>query len=570
MCLVVVFAMWTAASLAGAGMRMTNSVYALCGAGIASIFAVLGATVGWGSLKGEISSHPMVKMMGEIGTSMIDLIHAMMIFCGGPFFVCFLLLSFLNQLVRKAACLTFSKKLNGDVDAKQTFTSLAHAKLAYMAKWNWGATLRNVNYLAIAGWVVKFGSTLTYMGLRWMIDLMLGADLSCGASSGIFLLVGAIMFLLPPVPGLAVYLCAGVLLTPVCEDSMGGFWGAAIYSSFFAYLIKMIAHVMQQKLIGECCGAKSVGVRAAVAINSELMRTIRYILEQRGISIAKVCIMCGGPDWPTSVLCGILGLNVFQMLLGLSPVFLLTVPTSLAGAFQLKTSEGQMWESAATIMLMVASLTQLVAAVAMMYLIQQTKTHKRDKIQDFPTDEDVARKDKEDEENVRAFAHVTSFAVMSRPATALLLSATASSYVSFYMLYFLECFQPFDLASSLDKVTCMSPIVNETSLEAICDPFIAGWRGWMALALFLYGCLALYLWLKWVGLNARAYIAAGGADAEGGAAGTDSLRRSESGNVEGLRKTFTWVKTKPPPGRPPPMPAVEASGSCRETSTSYA
>ena len=68
-CLVVVFAMWTAASLAGAGMRMTNSVYALCGAGIASIFAVLGATVGWGSLKGEISSHPMVKMMGEIGTT---------------------------------------------------------------------------------------------------------------------------------------------------------------------------------------------------------------------------------------------------------------------------------------------------------------------------------------------------------------------------------------------------------------------------------------------------------------------------------------------------------------------
>ena len=45
--------MWTAASLAGAGMRMTNSVYALCGAGIASIFAVLGATVGWGSLKGS-------------------------------------------------------------------------------------------------------------------------------------------------------------------------------------------------------------------------------------------------------------------------------------------------------------------------------------------------------------------------------------------------------------------------------------------------------------------------------------------------------------------------------------
>ena len=51
---------------------------------------------------------------------------------GGPFFVCFLLLSFLNQLVRKAACLTFSKKLNGDVDAKQTFTSLAPVSYTHL------------------------------------------------------------------------------------------------------------------------------------------------------------------------------------------------------------------------------------------------------------------------------------------------------------------------------------------------------------------------------------------------------------------------------------------------------
>jgi len=36
------------------------------------------------------------------------------------------------------------------------------------------------------------------------------------------------------------------------------------------------------------------------------------------------------------VLCGILRADLRQMLLGLSPVFLLTAPTSMAGAFQLK------------------------------------------------------------------------------------------------------------------------------------------------------------------------------------------------------------------------------------------
>ena len=52
-------------------------------------------------------------------------------------------------------------------------------------------------------------------------------------------------------------------------------------------------------------------------------------------------VLCGGPDWPTAVLCGILRADLRQMLLGLSPVFLLTAPTSMAGAFQLKVGEGE-------------------------------------------------------------------------------------------------------------------------------------------------------------------------------------------------------------------------------------
>ena len=46
-------------------------------------------------------------------------------------------------------------------------------------------------------------------------------------------------------------------------------------------------------------------------------------------------VLCGGPDWPTSVLTGILRLDVKQMILGSTPFLLLNTPTVMAGAFVL-------------------------------------------------------------------------------------------------------------------------------------------------------------------------------------------------------------------------------------------
>ena len=72
-----------------------------------------------------------------------------------------------------------------------------------------------------------------------------------------------------------------------------------------------------------------------------------------------MCILCGGPDWPTSVLCGILKLSVWQTLIGLTPVILLTAPTAIAGAFQLKQSLGGTWSSGATLLLAFCSMIQV-------------------------------------------------------------------------------------------------------------------------------------------------------------------------------------------------------------------
>ena len=53
-----------------------------------------------------------------------------------------------------------------------------------------------------------------------------------------------------------------------------------------------------------------------VGINSRQMRAIRYCLMQPGLNPAKIAILCGGPDWPTSVLCGILGVPLRESMIG--------------------------------------------------------------------------------------------------------------------------------------------------------------------------------------------------------------------------------------------------------------
>merc|ERR1712167_36271 len=101
-----------------------------------------------------------------------------------------------------------------------------------------GATvLLTVNYLGVAAWVLLYGSTLTYMGMAVMIAWL--KTMHWMLASAMFFVVGIIMFLLPPVPGLAVYLTAGILLVPACEEPFGGegnvhlngFWYACFYAA---------------------------------------------------------------------------------------------------------------------------------------------------------------------------------------------------------------------------------------------------------------------------------------------------------------------------------------------------
>ena len=79
----------------------------------------------------------------------------------------------------------------------------------------------------------------------------------------------------------------------------------------------------------------SVAIKSMVGVNSQEIRVMKLILqdEEHCLTPAKVSILVGGPDWPTSVLCGILDLNLFSILTGTLPVAFLIFPTILAGTY---------------------------------------------------------------------------------------------------------------------------------------------------------------------------------------------------------------------------------------------
>jgi len=82
--------------------------------------------------------------------------------------------------------------------------------------------------------------------------------------------------------------------------------------------------------------------------------------------------LVGGPDWPTSVLTGILHLNLGAMLLGSTPILLLIAPTCVAGAMLKKGAEGGFYAALSGVTLTLAALLQGVALLAAAHYIEKT------------------------------------------------------------------------------------------------------------------------------------------------------------------------------------------------------
>ena len=64
-----------------------------------------------------------------------------------------------------------------------------------------------------------------------------------------------------------------------------------------------------------------------------------YMRRVAGLSVAQVAVLVGGPDWPTAVLCGILGLSQIKILIGTTPVLIPIILCVLSGGSMVKQAE---------------------------------------------------------------------------------------------------------------------------------------------------------------------------------------------------------------------------------------
>ena len=392
--LFTVISMWIAASVAAAqlvdfsSLLLAMSLVAL----MVSLFAVY-AVVGFKYLKAVIKETALGTVLFKIIDS--DWVKALFVYLLSFLYVIELLLSFVTQFVRKYSPL--GKEINRtDKERGYWVKKETVEQLETLKRWQWGSILPKTWWIGIIFFtVVVLVGKLTIVFFSFLQDVL--SAYSLFVTTAIFVAIGLTMFLLPPVPGVPVYVTGGIILTEQAERQQGWDFGIALlYSITVCYILKLLAVALQQKVIGEYMGSRSPYVRSVLNINAVEMKAMRYILSKPGLHPKKVVILCSGPDWPTSVLTGIMRLKLSQMLIGSLPVIVLVIPVTVAGAVINKSDEG-IFKVLNPIFLLLAVIFQTMAGLlAFHYIASEAKYN--DEVKAMPDDPEVLTYDQESEE----------------------------------------------------------------------------------------------------------------------------------------------------------------------------
>eukprot|EP00548_Thalassiothrix_antarctica_P009908 CAMPEP_0194163850 /NCGR_PEP_ID=MMETSP0152-20130528/80278_1 /TAXON_ID=1049557 /ORGANISM="Thalassiothrix antarctica, Strain L6-D1" /LENGTH=347 /DNA_ID=CAMNT_0038873903 /DNA_START=1066 /DNA_END=2105 /DNA_ORIENTATION=- len=301
--------------------------------------------------------------------------------------------------------------------------------------------------------------------------------------------VGMIMFLLPPVPGVPIYLTLGIVIIPVGRETFG-IIGSILYALGLSLCLKLLACTLQQKAVGGLLKTK-VEVRQFCGVNSSLMRSMKLVLKQPGLGIDKVSILIGGPDWPTSVICGIMDLDLIPILIGTLPIIFLIIPTLLTGSFtymsSLRLDNGKQefpWAgTVATIFAAVTASVQFGSMVLAAYYLEQTVSNRQGELDAIPIDEEVKERDEQDEALKGKYDELTEWNVLRYWAKVVLGLSVTTMIMSCYLvqLFASDCFSDFEITSTIDQHL-------EGDWKKLVKP-----TGVVAIVLLLLSCLLLYI-----------------------------------------------------------------------------
>eukprot|EP00622_Pseudochattonella_farcimen_P004599 FR740007.1.p1 GENE.FR740007.1~~FR740007.1.p1 ORF type:complete len:337 (+),score=38.86 FR740007.1:50-1012(+) len=296
-----------------------------------------------------------------------------------------------------------------------------------------------------------------------------------GIVSLVIVAVGLFLFLLPPVPGVPIYLTGGIILIATgtnyqdhpkwMPDGQTDTFMAIIPSICWccglSLVIKLTACTIQQMGIGKNL-KRSVRIRQMVGVNSHMTRSMKIVLRRPGLDIAKVAILVGGPDWPTSVLCGIMDLDLLPVLFGTLPVSFLIFPTILAGTFlylgQLKDDETDEYpfswcQTAAVVFVMLAAIVQTGSMFIAAYYLEKAVNESGDELDAMPYDKEVSQADALNKAKTDRYYHVRKWKSLPLYGRVILIlqvvMMTFWRWVS--MLFPSDCFRDFCVTDSFNQ-----------------------------------------------------------------------------------------------------------------------
>lgn len=493
----VLMLMWVSASVAAASMSLTQTLMAFCASAMMALMIWCYLEIGKRAITSSIKESKMMQMLIILATS--NWVRAGIVIAFNIMIPFGFLLAYLNQKVRKLRLKNTSDSMLTD-GADKVLKSLQY--------WNWGNIFIKVNLLCAVYWLFFVGvSKWTYVFLSWLNEFLSTVDL--GVVIVIFFIIGFTMFLLPPVPGVPVYITSGVVLGARCSSMAIGFWGGIAIASALSFVLKLTA-CSGQYMIGYFLG-KSIKIQQMVGVDKVFMRGVEKILLTRGFSKAKVSVLVGGPDWPTSVICGILRLNLCQILLGTTPVIFVSSPCVLAGAFLSGPGGGTEGQSTTDDgIYSTLSSTMLAASVALQggsmlmaaYYIQDVLGKHSAELNEYrPEHAPVMALTQKEAESVAAWNDVLHWHMLSPPNRVLILVASAAMMGQLFLFGFMDeaCHKPFQVNKSIKDPEGQGGL--DGNALSIVLPL-----GWFANGLFVIGLVLHSIFVKLQGIQATKHL----------------------------------------------------------------
>mmetsp|Transcript_98747 Transcript_98747/g.226907 ORF Transcript_98747/g.226907 Transcript_98747/m.226907 type:complete len:1082 (+) Transcript_98747:37-3282(+) len=481
----VAMVVWIAATVAGASSNAAAVVKTFCGVFFLLFTISMRQSLRW--MVREIDAlASQSKLFEQFRAAIVSpWTKATAILMFGPFVPFLLALSWLNQRVRRFRGVPSAKKPRWS-----GFTIFIEEQLDAVAAWPRTQTLVCAIWVSVGIFVLFIGTgKAANILLAWMREQI--KSFSMGLLVAAVFVIGVVMFLIPVIPGPPVYLFGGLVICGHPDnESDAGFIQGTIVTIVVSYVLKNVTFWLQHTMFGVQM-SNSLAVRQAVGVNGPTMRAVEKILSAGGLTAGKCAILCGAPDWPVSVLCGILRLNVAQCLLGCTPIITFIVPICLTGSFLLKAGrvkdageEDPIWDALSSLCMSLSGIIGVVLTVIFMFRIQETVEEHYEELSKPRLD--FLELDWLDFKKAKIDAVMEEHSGWNSLGPAaknyLLVGSGCHMVATFFFLYMdTYCFGTFELTSD----------INTFDLMEYMKPC-----GWIACGVFTFGCLWFFCGFK--------------------------------------------------------------------------